>query len=178
MTRPTLDEIALDCGTDKNSLNHDYTPIYAAIFEPLRDAPITLLELGWGGYRILGSHETPGMIMVDYSPPELGGESARMWRRYFTKATIVMVDVFPKTNTVPGVELHQGDQTDTGFLNGLADRYGGFDVVIDDASHAPNSTAITHAALWPHVRDRGYYIIEDAYNDPMDAMTIFRKRIR
>ena len=44
--RATLDEIGLKYGTDKSSSHHHYLPFYETFMAPLRDAPITLLEIG------------------------------------------------------------------------------------------------------------------------------------
>lgn len=49
---------------------HFYTPVYEQWFRSLRYTPIRLLEIGVGGYG--KSH--------------LGGDSLRMWKRYFLKA--------------------------------------------------------------------------------------------
>jgi hypothetical protein len=54
---PTSDEIdpltrlAIKHGTDKWGV-HFYAPVYHALFAPLRDKPIRLLEIGVGGYRL------------------------------------------------------------------------------------------------------------------------------
>ena len=37
----------------------------------------------------------------------------------------------------------------------------GFDIIIDDASHAPDAIQITMATLFPYLRDGGLFIVED-----------------
>jgi hypothetical protein len=68
-----LDELGLLEGTDKNALTNDYLRHYERAVGTLRDEPITLLEIG----------------------VERGG-SLRTWLKYFTRATIVGVDIKPE----------------------------------------------------------------------------------
>ena len=148
----SLDEIALRCGTDKSSASHGYTRWYEQYLQPLRDEPVTLLELGWGGHE----------------DPDAGGASAATWRAYFPKATIVVVDIEPKQNRIDGVDFHRGSQADEAFLTGLHERYGDFDVIIDDASHLSSLTIQSWQLLYPMLRPGGLYVVEDthmAYHD-------------
>lgn len=145
----TLDEIALKHCTDKSSASHNYTPIYESLLEPLRDEPITLLELGWGGH----------------DDPDAGGASARMWREYLPHARIVVVDIAAKNNVPDGIEFHQLSQADPNIAARLGDT---FDVIIDDASHLSSLTIASFQLLWPALADGGLYIVEDthgAYHD-------------
>ena len=142
-----LDQLAVIARTDKASTHHGYTRVYEQYLEPLRQEPITLLELGWGG------HEDPNG----------GGQSAWLWRRYFPNATIVVVDIEPKTVRVEGVDLHQGSQADPELLKALHDRYGDFDVIIDDASHLSSLTIRSWELLYPFLRPGGLYFVEDTH---------------
>jgi 8-demethyl-8-(2-methoxy-alpha-L-rhamnosyl)tetracenomycin-C 3'-O-methyltransferase len=144
----TLDEIALKHGTDKATSHHGYTRIYERYLEPLRDEPITLLELGWGGHE----------------DPEAGGASAAMWRDYFPNATIVVIDVEPKTNHLDGVNFHEGSQADPAFLTRLHNTYGDFDVIVDDASHLSSLTITSWELLYPMLRPGGWYFLEDTHS--------------
>jgi 8-demethyl-8-(2-methoxy-alpha-L-rhamnosyl)tetracenomycin-C 3'-O-methyltransferase len=143
----TLDVIGARHGTDKTPLAgpHDYCRFYDQLFAPLRDEPITLLEIGFGGYH----------------HPTEGGHSARMWREYFTRASINIVDNCPKTITVDGVQLFCGEQDDESFLAEVHNQTGDFDIVIDDASHWSDKTLASYSILWPHVKSGGLYVVED-----------------
>ena len=145
MVRSTLDEIGIVHSTDKVSGAHDYCRVYDELFTPLRDEPATLLELGWGGY----------------GDPQQGGASARMWREYFTKASINIVDVAPKTRMIENVQLFCGSQDDRDFLADVHDQTGDFDIVIDDASHDSFMTMKSFSILWPYIKSGGFYIVED-----------------
>jgi len=73
----SLDTLAIKYGTDKSSLHHNYTPIYEQYFADKRNSPITLVEIGFGGYEFY----------------DRGGQSARMWKEYFYKGRIISIDL-------------------------------------------------------------------------------------
>lgn len=162
-TRPTLDEIMLRHGSDKASAAsqdwqwaQDYCRrVYEPLLEPLRDKPITLLELGWGEYD---------PVRKDHANPNNGGRSAAAWREYFSQAEIHVVDIEHKVNTVDGVTLWRCSQTDSTALRNISDGAGGFDVIIDDASHVSSLTIRSFVILWPHLKPGGLYVVEDLHS--------------
>lgn len=141
-----LSQLAIKYGTDK-ARDHWYTPAYNLRFERLRPAPITLLEIGVGGY----------------GDPLAGGHSLRMWRDYFTnpEAKIIGIDIEPKNIDIPGVETLMVDATNPGQLRKLGETYGPFDIVIDDGSHIPNDIMQSWVVLWDYLITPGWYVIED-----------------
>lgn len=143
-----LDEIGFQHGTDKSRLGHDYLNIYEQLFAPLRDQPITLLELG---------------VYLGYS--------LRTWREYFTAATIIGIDHQPlMTDTLPQTFVYQCDQTDPGLPEILAP-HGPLDIVIDDCSHRCANTIASFKLLWPLLKGGGLYIIEDLdAHENLDAL--------
>ncbi len=150
----TLDEIAIEHGTDKATVftrtyakPKGYTVHLSKFFEPLRELPIKLLEIGVGG-----------------------GESIKTWLDYFTNAQIRGIDVVSNTNEwdSPGAKTHpryqflQGDQRDTTmFLCALANWGRDFDIIVDDGGHFSDTVIITFECLWPALKPGGYYCIED-----------------
>lgn len=98
---------------------------------------------------------------------ELGvshGGSLDMWRWYFGRgATVVGVDIDARAASLDGggVHVHVGDQADSAFLSSLVDRYGRFDVVIDDGSHLFEHQLASLQALWDRVAVGGVYLVED-----------------
>jgi hypothetical protein len=140
-----LSQLGLKYGTDKAD-QHWYTPEYDRRFAELREAPIHLLEIGIGGY----------------TDPDSGGESLRMWRDYFTNpdAVLVGLDIHAKA-PIDGCEVVQGDQTSRADLDALAERFGPFDIIIDDGSHIPNDVMQSWVVLWDHLTSPGWYVIED-----------------
>jgi len=119
---------------------------YEELFVSKRYDKLTILEIGVGGYK----------------NPKKGGGSVKMWAEYFPNSTIVCIDLNDKyLEFQNNVNFHQGSQTDIEFLNRLSSDYGGFDIVIDDASHITKNTIITFEALWNMTSQ--YYIIEDLH---------------
>lgn len=153
----TLDQIAKEHGTDKatshplvrEGLGHGYTPVYDAVFTPLRESPLKFLEIGVGG-----------------------GESIRTWLEYFPHAAtrIYGVDIINTTNPWNTVgerpdsryTFVTGDQSDETFWKCfLADHGSGWDIVVDDGGHASNQIITTFKHLWPQLVSGGLYCIED-----------------
>lgn len=126
----------------------EYCPVYERLFARRRELSVTVLELGIGGY----------------DNPTKGGESLRMWAEYFPHGTIVGVDRYEKHLDLPGnASAWRASQTDVHLLNRIATKYGGFDVVIDDASHVTKKTIRSFEILWPRVKPGGCYVVEDLY---------------
>jgi hypothetical protein len=139
-----LDLIAALCGTDKFGLHH-YTGVYEELTRPLRRRPISLLELGVGGYGLT-----------------LGGESLLMWAAYFPKGRIHGIDIEDKTALSKGrIKVFQCSQTDRDRLTALCGEIGPFDFVIDDGSHINSHQIESFRILWPFVKDGGSYVVED-----------------
>jgi hypothetical protein len=133
-------------GTDKWANFHWYAPHYERYFAPLRTKPIRLLEIGIGGYQ----------------REDMGGESLRVWQRYFPRGLVYGLDIFPKPGVYgPRMRAVQGDQSDPEFLDELGRRLGPFDIVIDDGSHINDHVKTSFGSLFPHVRAGGLYVIED-----------------
>jgi hypothetical protein len=140
-----LTGLAIKHGTDKWGL-HFYTPIYHSLFWRLRKRPMRLLEIGVGGYDL----------------HSVGGASLEMWAEYFPEGQIVGIDVAEKRlHLNPRIEVRQGSQDDPEFLARVCDELGPFDIIIDDGSHVPQQVSTTFGMLFPRLRNRGFYVIED-----------------
>lgn len=149
--RPTLDEVAIECGADKASIHpvkgHNYAIHYDRVFGHLRDDQIKILEIGVGG-----------------------GESIRMWLEYFHNSHVYGCDIVSNTNpwNTHGGEANlrydflQGDQSDrTMWACYLAYSGRDFTVICDDGGHYSGQIQITFDCLWPTVVPGGWYVIED-----------------
>ncbi len=146
----TLDEIAIEHGTDKATKHptgaHGYTPFYQMVFESRRSKPIKVLEIGVGG-----------------------GESIRTWLDYFTNAKVVGVDLVKETNVwndpkaSPGTRyrFYSGDQANADFWRTVVEAEGGFDVIIDDGGHRNDQIFLAFISLWSSLLPGGLYCIED-----------------
>ena len=138
-----LDTLGCRHGTEKGSnafgCKHNYLPFYEQFLAPLRDQPITLLEIG-----------------VDR------GNSLRMWRDYFLQARIVGMDCADLRHLAEDrIEIEIGDQNSPEDLDRIATQYGPFDVIVDDAGHNPPSQVFCYRHMLNHVKPGGFYILED-----------------
>ena len=140
-----LTELGTKYETDKVH-DHHYTPHYHRRFESFRHEPITLLEIGVGGY----------------DDPALGGNSLRMWKDYFPNGTIVGLDIADhRDQTEDRIHIEQGDQSDPRVLHHLGKTYGPFDIIVDDGSHKVDDIMQSWVVLWSYLKDGGWYVIED-----------------
>jgi len=141
MAEMSLDLIGISEGTDKHSLEHDYLRHYERLFEPYRTAPVDVVEIGVAG-----------------------GASLRTWRRFFTQARIVGIDIHPHcrqhADEKNGVIVEIGSQDDPGFLTDLCQRYRP-SIIIDDGSHLAHHMQFSFERLFPALLPGGCYAIED-----------------
>jgi len=137
----TLDQIAIECGTDKSSKGHAYCQYYDMMLSHLRDAPIKLLEIG-----------------IDE------GNSLRMWQQYFKNGEIHGIDIREGYEYLHelGLHTHLVDQSSPAQLtNFAANQTTRFNICIDDGSHQSDDMVMSFHALFPYLEFGGYYIIED-----------------
>lgn len=142
-----LDEMAKRYGTDKSSAHHNYTKIYAGLFENIRSQVEGLLELGVGGKHYKG----------------VAGSSLMMWRDFFPRAKVVGVDIDPSAQGDYGdrVDVVVGDQTRRSTINSAVEKLPRLDIVIDDGAHINNLTISSFQFLFPKLVPGGWYVIED-----------------
>lgn len=142
-----LSRLAIRYGADKYGV-HLYTPVYHRFFEPLRERPLRLLEIGVGGYAYTCQ----------------GGPSLRMWADYFPHASIVGMDLFPKALELPDrVTVVQGSQSSAEDLDRVWREHGPFDIVIDDGSHRQSDILASFHRLFERLAPGGLYVIEDLH---------------
>ena len=122
-----------------------YFEIYERHFAPFRGRSPRVLEIGV-------SH---------------GGslDMLREWLGHGT--TIVGIDIDERITDLRrrNVHLAVGDQSDAGFLAGVVDRQGPFDIVIDDGSHIPRHQIASLEALWPTMTSGSVYLVEDTHTN-------------
>lgn len=135
-------------GTDKAG-SHYYTPHYMTHLTKFKNRKIKLLEIGVGGY----------------ADPMSGGNSLRMWKKYFSFGSIFAIDIYDKSLLQEKrIKIYQGSQIDKEFLGKITDEIstgGGIDIIIDDGSHLNEHIVETFKILFPKLNDGGIYIVED-----------------
>jgi len=120
---------------------------------------------------------------------ELGisrGASLIAWKRYFPNAHIIGIDndinalkpnmgpsFYEAAKKVLGdefddISIEIGDAMDKEFLESVAKKHGGFDIVLDDCSHLGIQMEISFNVLWKHTRF--LYVIEDLQTQFADGV--------
>ena len=134
-----LSRLALIHHTDKR--DHGYTRIYEQYLEPIRTQIRNVVEIGVNA-----------------------GGSLHMWREYLPQARIWGIDINPecKYYEYKNVNVFTGSQTDEAFLSKCCDEIGSpIDMILDDGSHVNKFTIKSFHALFPRLKPKGIYIIED-----------------
>lgn len=159
-----LDVIANEEGSDKGTVApkgfpaHNYTDVYAAYMAPLRDEPITLLEVG------LGVDGPNWHAQIAQGRNAQGGASLRMWYRYLPRARLFGLDINP-AGFLDNDRIRTGvvDQGDPDQITGFLAQAGieRLDVIIDDGSHRPDHQQTALGTLFPYLAPGGLYFIED-----------------
>jgi hypothetical protein len=141
-TELDLDIVGVLEGSDKSSsvtFAWDYLRHYQELFAPWRDQPINLIEIG-----------------VEH------GSSLNVWRKYFSRAHIIGVDVNPDCRRLAGdrITIETGSQEDPGFLHEVCTKYPP-SIVIDDGSHLAHHIVYTFKRVFPALLAGGLYLVED-----------------
>ncbi len=136
----SLNELGLNCRSDKGPHNHNYLRHYDRWFSPLRQEELVILELGV--YR---------------------GNSLRIWEGYFPQARIYGVDCDPGCAVYASERSRVliGDAGDPDFLDEVIRASGPPDVIIDDASHNGDHQRFCLEHLFPSLKPGGLYWVED-----------------
>jgi hypothetical protein len=142
---PRLADLArhIDGSRDPGTKPEKIWNLYEDYLPPFREKPIRMLEIG--------VHQ---------------GVSARVFSRYFPNGLIVAIDIaLPPVDQCdfPNLHLIECDQTDGVRLMKICDHFApdGFDIIIDDASHVGAFSLTSYQVLFPYLKPRGLYFIED-----------------
>ena len=137
-----LDILAHKYGTDKCSSKHNYVKWYDRYFSSIRNNNLNLLEIGiQKGFSLL------------------------MWKEYFKNSNIFGVDKKKRRGydkRLKGIKYFIGNGADCYFLSSVVAKVkGGFDIIIDDASHNPTHQISSFRCLFSQLNNGGIYVIED-----------------
>ncbi len=151
-------------GSDKD--RNGYSSLYNALFLPLKDAPVTLLEVGIGTMIPGAPSSMKGYMSDDYRP----GASLRAWKDFFPKGQIHGMDVAPDCMlSEQRIATHLCDSTCPASVLAWTQEHPDltFDVIVDDGSHWDLHQLATLQHLFPLLKPGGYYIIEDVVPDSL-----------
>jgi hypothetical protein len=131
-------------GSDKGYVWHNFTTVYAALFETLRNQPIRIFELGLGDRR---------------------GASLRGWRELFPCSSVFGADInrgllFQEDR----IQTFYCDQLDPEAIRELWAQpalRGGMDILVDDGLHSFDAIRMFLDNSLKNLRVNGLYIVED-----------------
>lgn len=136
-----------DC--DKGLGFHNYSTFYHALFSPLRDKKIRLLEVG----------------------NCKKGVSLPVWREYFPHAHIMGADCEPVETSDAGIETHVFNQKSVNDIHRLMRSIQPVDIMIDDGIHRFDDNWNLWAHAFPYLSEGGIYIVEDLKLETRDDFT-------
>ncbi len=96
----------------------------------------------------------------------LDGGSLSMWRNYLgPHSQIIGIDINPEAKRHEDFQIivEIGNQSDINFLTTIYERYGPFDIVIDDGSHKQSDLIATFSYFMDKMPQNSVYIIEDTH---------------
>ncbi len=136
----SLHNIAAVCGTDKH--RHGYCKLYDQELSSIRLNTVKLLEIGISK-----------------------GFSLAMWAEYFPEGEIIGLDTTLQVDFAqhPRITVLEGDQADKDRLEEVGQKYGPFDVVVDDGGHEMHQQQTSLGVLFKYIKPGGIYVIEDLH---------------
>jgi len=125
----------------KYELGLNYSKFYEKYFSKIRNKKLKILEIGVAA-----------------------GHSLATWYKYFPKSEIFGIDIKDRTFL-----LYQGDRLrydivdclDTESINDYCNKFGNFDIIIDDSFHDHPFFEKNIINFFPHLNSNGMYFLED-----------------
>jgi hypothetical protein len=124
-----------------------YFAVYRDVFGPFTSQPMRILEIG-----------------------VLNGAGLRLWRKYFSHpdTIVVGIDIQPECarfdSPNEGIRVRIGSQDDPKFLQELIEKFGPFDLIIDDGSHRSSHMITSFNCLFADgLKESGIYFVEDLH---------------
>ena len=130
-----------NCNRTSTKWNH-YFEIYERHFEKFIGTEVKILEIG-----------------------VQNGGSLQMWKEYFGKKSIIVgIDIDPNCKYEEDqITIEIGNQSDLLFLENIHNKYGNFDIIIDDGSHIQLDVLKSFSFLYPKLNNKGVYLVEDTH---------------
>ena len=97
----------------------------------------------------------------------LNGGSLEIFSKYFSNAELILgCDIDPKCKELrfdePNIKFVVGDVNNEKIKNQIT-KYSKFDIILDDGSHNSDDIIRTFCNYFNHLKDGGFYIIEDMH---------------
>ena len=135
-----LNKLGINYNTDKTSDIHNYLVKYEKYLPFKRDEYLKILEIG-----------------------VLDGASLRTWKDYFYNSVVHGIDINEQCKKYEEhrIKIEIGSQDDENFLVNIKQKYGQFDMILDDGSHLNSHVIFSFEHLWDSVKSGGVYVVED-----------------
>lgn len=135
-----LNKLGINYNTDKTSDIHNYLVKYEKYLPFKRDEYLKILEIG-----------------------VLDGASLRTWKDYFYNSVVHGIDINEQCMKYEEhrIKIEIGSQDDENFLVNIKQKYGPFDMILDDGSHLNSHVIFSFEHLWDSVKSGGVYVVED-----------------
>ena len=94
------------------------------------------------------------------------GDSLKAFKETFKHSNCILgVDINNSCKTYEDITknifVEIGNATDANFINKITEKYGTFDIILDDGSHNNKDIIQSFELLFPLLNDNGVYIVED-----------------
>ena len=151
-------------GSDKGRGRHNYTMVYSALFQALRDRPARIFELGLGT-----NNPTLASSMGLFGRP---GASLRGWRDLFPNAVVfgadVDRDILFEEDRIRTFYCNQLDSTAIRELWSQPALQEPMDILIDDGLHSFEGNMSFLNGSLDHIRPGGIYVVEDIIHGALE----------
>jgi hypothetical protein len=152
LTFSSFTELSDILGMDKGSLyeNHMYTEIYEKYLNKFINDRLTMIEIGVHDSRF------PGRCL-------------HFWDKLFPNLEYYGIDIVDTSNLEYNKEkiklfkCDQNNKEDLLLIIKNKNLSGKLDLIIDDGSHVSEHIINTFTTLFPHIKNGGYYFIEDLH---------------
>lgn len=94
------------------------------------------------------------------------GGSLQMWKKYFGENAQIIgldIDIGCKSFQENQIDIFIGNQNNEKDLESLVNKYGTFDIIIDDGSHVNEHQINSFKFLFDYLNDNGIYLVEDLH---------------
>jgi len=153
MKLETLEDILNKNGTDKGNANgasHSYANFYDSFLKNRKDEELLILEIGIAA-----------------------GASIKSWYEYCPNSTLIGLDIedksFLNNERTFTFKLDQSNKYELeNFVNQCRENGYEFDFILDDGSHHMYDQQITLGYLFPVLKSKGVYFLEDLHTSLAD----------
>lgn len=177
-----IQELAVKYNLDKSGKLHDYGRFYDFYFQSKKSESIKLLEIGihlgdslrmWKDFFI-NKENIVGIDIIDNEclcKCDCHEYKFNYWTKRCKNKCLIKCQhkLVSKCLNNAGIETEIGDASDYMFLNKIKNKYGQFDIIIDDGSHLIDHQKKSFQYLFDILSETGIYVIEDLHTSYFDT---------